>query len=402
MQRRGAVRLSGLRGAARAVATAQLVRAHGDRPVLAIVPTAKSSDAFAPDLRAALGEGESGGRVRVFPRHDTQPYERFSPQPFLVAQRMDVLYRWLATPPPGKAAEPPRSGPELPWSSAQASGAPDGRLLAGRRPARVAAAEAAPIVVAPWTALLLRVPSRDEVRARSVHLEVGQTLDRDALVEILLAAGYARMPLVEERGELAVRGGILDLFPPQRARPVRVELLGDEVESIREFDAASQRSLGALGSAVAPPPREILVERSRVIERSEAIRSLAASQRVPARAVDELLDSLLRGSLPPGVEALAPFLQARQESVLDFLPQDTLVVVDDPEAGRERLVRYALEMLENHDVALASGRVVAPPADLALSADALAAAIEARRPVCLDRLEMLDAPGARYQLRAAP
>ncbi|TFG94479.1 MAG: transcription-repair coupling factor, partial [Myxococcales bacterium] len=226
------------------------------------------------------------------------------------------------------------------------------------------------------------------------------TIDRDALVAILLAAGYARMPLVEERGEIAVRGGILDIFPPQRPRPVRIELLGDEVESIREFDPASQRSQEPLGAIVAPPPREILVERNRVIERSEAIRKLAAGQKIAPRSVDQLLDSLLRGSVPPGAEALAPFLQPHQESVLDFLPEDTLIVIDDPEAGRERLVRHALEMIENYDVAVASGRVVSPPADLALSADALVAAIEARRPVMMDRLEMLDATGERYQLRA--
>src|SRR5262245_31044064 len=364
--RGGAVRLLGLRGAARAVAVAHLARAQGERPVLVLVATSKACDAAVEDLRAALGEGESGGRVRVFPRHDTQPYERFSPQPFLVAQRMDVLYRWLATPAPGAATSEP-----------------------------------APIVVAPWTALALRVPSRDDVRARSVHLEVGQTIDRDALIEILLGAGYARMPLVEERGELAVRGGILDLFPPQRARPVRIELLGDEVESIREFDAASQRSLEALGHVVAPPPRELLVERSRVIERSEAIRELAARQKVAPRAVDQLLDSLLRGHVPPGAEALAPLLQPRQETVLDFLPADALVVVDDPEAGRARLARFALEAIENFDVALASGRVVSPPAELALGADELRAAIEARRPVHLDRLDLADAPGERYALRAS-
>jgi transcription-repair coupling factor (superfamily II helicase) len=394
MERRGTVRLAGLRGAARAVATAHLVRAHGERPVLVLVPTAKASDAFVADLRAALGEGDANRRVRVFPRHDTQPYERFSPQPLLVAQRMDVLYRWLATPPAARAGAEPASG------RARRS---ERRVRAAARPRLGAPApEPAPVVVAPWTALALRVPSRDDVRARSIHLEVGQTVDRDALVEVLLAAGYARMPLVEEPGELAVRGGILDLFPPPRARPVRVELLGDEIESIRDFDPASQRSLEACGHAVAPPPREILLDRARVIERSEAIRALAASQRVPARAVDQLLDSLLRGALPPGAEALAPLLQPRLETVLDFLPEDTLVVVDDPEAGRERMVRYWLEVLENFDLAVAGGRVVSPPAELALGADQLRTGIEARRPVHIDRLELRDAPGERYHLRASP
>ena len=150
-----------------------------------IVPTAKAGDAFVADLACALGETPGTGRLRAFPRYDTQPYERFSPQPFVVAQRMDVLYRWLAS------------------SSASAR------------------AEPAPIVVAPWTALAPRVPTRELVRGRTVHLELGQTIDRDALVATLVAAGYARMPLVEERGEIAVRGGILDVFPPHRAAPVR-------------------------------------------------------------------------------------------------------------------------------------------------------------------------------------
>ena len=371
MARQGTVRLSGLRGAARGVVAAQLVRAHGERPVLVLVPNAKASDAFLDDLRAALGEAAQGGRVRPFPRHDTQPYERFSPQPFLVAQRMDVLYRWLASPEPGNGAAAMR--------------------------------EPAPVVVAPWTALALRVPPRETVRARSVHLEVGQTLDRDALVEVLVAAGYQRMPLVEEPGELAVRGHILDLFPPQRERPLRVELLGDEVESIREFDPASQRSQQTLLYAVAPPPRELLLSRSYVIERSEALRELAASQKVAARAVDELVDALLRGHVPPGAEALAPLLQPGLETVFDFLPDDTLIIVDDPDAGRARLLRYAEEMLENFDVAVESGRVVSPPDALTLPADDLVRTVRERRPVQLERLEVEDGSSRvqSYTLRAS-
>jgi transcription-repair coupling factor (superfamily II helicase) len=366
-ERRRAVRITGLRGAARGVMGAHLVRAHGDRPVLFIAPTAKTADAFAADLRAALGEPGEGGRVREFPRHDTQPYERFSPQPFLVAQRMDVLYRWLASPCPTAGIAP----------------------------------EPAPVVVAPWTALAVRVPTRESVRARSVHLEVGQTIDRDALVAVLVAGGYTRMPLVEERGELAVRGGILDLFPPQRRRPVRVELLGDEVESIREFDAASQRSQGTLGYVVAPPPRELLLDRGLVIDRSAAIRNLAASQDVEPRAVDEFLNDLLRGHIPPGAEALAPLLRPSLETVFDFLPEDTWIVVDDPDAGRERLARYAADAFENFEVARASGRVVSPPPDLMLSPEALEERVRERRPVFFERLDVEDTVAAadRISLR---
>jgi transcription-repair coupling factor (superfamily II helicase) len=348
------VRLTGLRGAARAVVAAQLIDAFAGQPALLLVPNAKAGDALAADLRAALGEEASGGRVRTFPRYDTQPYERFSPQPFLIAQRMDVLYRWLASADPAQRRDPP------------------------------------PVVVAPWTALALRVPARDVVRGRCVHLEVGQTIDRDALIEQLVGGGYARMSLVEERGEFAVRGGIIDLFPPQRDHPIRVEMLGDEVESIREFDAASQRSRETLPYSVAPPPRELLVSRSLLIDRSEAIRDLARSQQIPNRDVDELLDSLLRGHIPPGAEALAPHLQPAVESVFDYLPADTLLLVDDPDAGHERLVRYAADCFENFEVARASGRVVSPPDELVLAPETLEQAVNDRNPVLLERLDIAD------------
>jgi transcription-repair coupling factor (superfamily II helicase) len=390
LARVGPVHLSGLRGAARAAVGAQLVRHHGERPVLFLAPHSKAADALVADLRIALGEkpSDQGGRVRPFPRHDTHDYDRFSPQPEVVAQRMDVLYRWLA-------AE--KGLPRTAHGSAAQAGVGPGegqRSAAGREPA--------PIVVAPWSALALRVPARSAVRARTVHLEVGQTVDRDALVGTLLGAGYTRMPIVEERGELAVRGSIVDVFPPQRALPVRIELSGDEVESLREFDPASQRSQGGLGHLVAAPPRELLVTRELVVERSDAIRALAGSQRVPPRAVDELLDQLLRGHLPPGVEAIAPLLQPALETVFEFLPEDTLIVVDDPTAGRERIAHHHGEMLGHFDAARSAHRLVSPPEEIALGADALVAAVAARRPVLLDRLDVFDADphSERYAVRA--
>ncbi len=350
----GVVRLTGLRGAARAVVAAHLLIDHCQRPALIVVPNAKLGDTFATDLQAALGEPAEGGRIRAFPRYDTQPYERFSPQPFLVAQRMAVLYRWLSSASPESREEP------------------------------------APIVIAPWTALAGRVPARDVVRARTVHLEVGQVIDRDALIATLVAAGYSRMSLVEERGEFAVRGGILDIFPPHRQFPIRVELLGDDLESIREFDAATQRSRDSLSYAVAPPPRELLLSRSLTIDRSEAIRELAREQQVPNRDVDELLDSLLRGHIPPGAEALAPLLQPSLETVFDYLPDDTMIFVDDPDAGRERLLRYTSDAFDNFDVAKESGRVVSPPGDLSLSPEELERGVTQRNPVWLERLDIAE------------
>jgi len=359
--RSGPLRVLGLRGSARAVVAAELIRQQRERAALVVVPSSKVADVFVSDLRTALGESGEASRVRLFPRHDTHPYERFSPQPFVTAQRMDVLYRWLHA----------GSGP------------------AARR-------EPAPLVVAAFTALAARVPSREAVRAHTLHLQLGQRIDRDALVKRLVASGYGRSPLVQERGELAVRGGILDLFPPQRERPVRVEFLGDEVESIREFDPASQRSERPLESAVAPPPHELLFDRALVVERTSALRELARSQRVPDRAVDELVDGLLRGFLPPGAEALAPLLQPALETVLDFLPRDALVLIDEPEPGQERLRSYVGDALEHFSSARASGRPACEPGELFVDPDALAGALAERAPVLFERQIVLDpVAGAR-------
>jgi transcription-repair coupling factor (superfamily II helicase) len=218
---RRSVRVAGLRGAARAVWVAQLARAHGRSP-------------------AARDRAEREGRRRV--RRRSRVRARRSAGHGAAARvpalRHAALRALLAAAVRGRAAH----GRAVRWLASANKGA---------------GAEPAPIVVAPWTALAPRVPTREHVRGRTVHLELGQTIDRDALVATLVGAGYARMPLVEERGEIAVRGGILDVFPPHRAAPVRIELLGDEVESIREFDPASQRSQTPLGHVVAPPPRDL-------------------------------------------------------------------------------------------------------------------------------------------------
>ncbi|MCU0670021.1 MAG: DEAD/DEAH box helicase, partial [Myxococcota bacterium] len=362
LARKRGVRVTGLRGAARAWAGAQLVRSTAT-PALFLAPDAKSADALLEDLRVFLGEPtpEEGGRVRPFPRPDTLPYDRFSPQTFVVSQRMDVLHRWA-------------SGPEN---------------VAGL------------VVVAPITALALRVPSRAALRARTRQITIGQWTDREELVADLVAAGYARMTIVEERGEIAVRGGIVDVFPPHAAKPLRIELLGDEVESIREFDAASQRSQERVGSVALPPPREILLDRDLLIERSAAIRAEAEAQGADARGTDEMLDALLRGTLPPGAESLAPWLQPELESVFDYLPGDALVVVEEPEAAFDRLARFGDEAAHGADAARAAGRVVAKPDALLVATDAIHHALARCNPVAIERLDVADDDdGARIAVRA--
>lgn len=351
-------RISGLAGAARAVAAARLIEAHPEVPVLVVCGDAKESDRMAADLGAALGEAveprqgaAAQNRLRAFPHPDTRPYDRFSPQPFVTAQRMDVMHR----------------------------------LAAGETPH--------PVVTAPWTALAWRTPSSAAIRSASLHIRRGETIDREALLFKLVRAGYTRQPVVEEAGEVAVRGGVIDLFPPQCERPLRIDLLGDVVESLREFDPVSQRSQAEVELLTAAPPRELLCNRELVVERADALRARAREFGVPAPTVEELLGTLLSGNLPPGAQALAGLLQPETGSLFDLLPENALIIAVDSEDGRERLERF-WDDTEQHYAALAEQgeHPLCPPAELLIETRKVEAELERHRAVHLVRLD-LQAPG---------
>ena len=352
------LRLTGLRGASNRVAASHLIRAHGERVVVYITPHSRSADSAIAALRGFLGERDGASRIRSYPRHDTLPFDRFSPQPFLVSQRMEVLHRLQ------RAA------------------------LAGASSAE----EPPPIIVAPRSALCLRVPSRELLVQSTLRISVGESLDRDVLVARLVGLGYQRMALVEEPGEVAVRGDIIDVFPPQLATPLRIELWGDEVDSIRSFDPASQRSQTKCATALLPPPRELLFDRDGVIDRSETIRAQAIAHRIPPAEIDELIGSLLRGHVPPGAESLAPLIQPSMESFFDYLPANALVILEEPEEGEARVELIFAEIEANHQATLGE-RLSVPLHDLLLAPKAIGEAIHQRHPVKLERFDIVDGAG---------
>ena len=342
-------RLTGLRGAANRVAASHLIRAHGDRPVLYITAHSRAADDAALALRGMLGEREDTSRIRAFPRHDTLPFDRFSPQPFLVSQRMEVLHLL-------------------------------DQALDGRE-------QASPIVIAPMAALALRVPARNLLRESTERISVGASLDRDLLAARLVGRGYQRMALVEEPGEIAIRGDIVDIYPPQLANPVRIELWGDEVDSIRSFDPASQRSQTKSATVLLPPPRELLFDRDGIVDCEPAIRENAAEQGVSMADVDRLIDSLLRGHLPPGAESLAPLIQPDQESFFAYLSEQVLVLLEEPEEAVAHLDEVFAEIESNH-LAAKGERLTVPIESLLLSTDEISNGLAGLDPIRLERLDI--------------
>jgi transcription-repair coupling factor (superfamily II helicase) len=316
------------------LALATLARERG-RAVLAVTSTGREADDLAATLRCLLPPDE----VAVYPGWETLPHERLSPRADTVGQRLAVLRR-LAHPSPDDATSGPLS-----------------------------------VVVAPVRAVLQpQVPGLGELAP--VQLRAGDSgRELGDIVGDLVAAGYARVELVEKRGDFAVRGGILDVFPPTEEHPLRVEFWGDEVEEIRYFKVVDQRSLEISEHGLwAPPCREVLL--------TPDVQERAAKVLAEHPELAELLEPISRGEAVEGMEALAPVLVERLTLVLGELPAGAQVVVCDPERVRTRaadLVRTSQEFLDaSWAVAAGGGRA---PVDLAAAslqdlADVRAAAVE--------------------------
>ncbi|MFF4651256.1 transcription-repair coupling factor [Streptomyces sp. NPDC001380] len=295
-----------------ALARSLAARAAGDRgrPVLAVTATGREAE----DLAAALRSLLPPDAVADFPAWETLPHERLSPRSDTVGRRLAVLRRIVHP-----RADDPAAGPVQ-------------------------------VVVAPVRSVL-QPQVRGLADLEPVALRRGEQHDLEEVARRLAAAAYQRVELVEKRGEFAVRGGILDVFPPTEEHPLRVEFWGDDVEEIRYFKVADQRSLEVAEHGLwAPPCRELLL--------TDAVRARAAELAAAHPELAEILDRIAEGIAVEGMESLAPVLVDDMELLLDVLPQGSVAVVCDPERVRTRaadLVATSQEFLQASWVAAASG-----------------------------------------------
>ena len=233
-----------------------------------------------------------------FPAWDCLPYDRVSPNPELVSERIATLARLL---------EP------------------------GRKPR---------ILLTTVNALIQRVPPRDAFRDASMVLRKGQDAPLEDIVRFLEANGYNRAGTVMEAGEYAIRGGIIDLFPAGEAEPVRLDLFGDTLETLRTFDPASQRSVGSRDSLVLRPVSEVPLDPASVSRFREAWRDLFGQ----AAANDPLYQTVSDGRRYLGIEHWAPLFHTHMETLLDYAP-DASVSLDHQ---AEEVLTARLEMIADH------------------------------------------------------
>jgi len=294
--------------------------AHAGHPVLAVTAT----DREAGELSAELADVLGAEVIAELPSWETLPHERLSPRADTVGRRLAVLRR-LAH---------PEEGP----------------------------ADAGPLqVVVTSVRSLIQPMLADLGDIAPVRLRVGQEQDFDAVLTRLADLAYTRVDMVDRRGEFAVRGGIIDVFPPTADHPLRVEFWGDEISEIRSFAVADQRTLAPADELYAPPCRELLL--------TDAVRAAAADlvAKAPPGPVAQLLDKIASGVPAEGMESLIPVLAGEQLALLtDAMPPGTHVLLADPERIRTRaadLVRTGQEFLEASWMVAAGGG--AAPVDVA-------------------------------------
>ncbi len=263
------------------MALAGLAAGSSRRPMLVAVPTSGEADRLARDLAVYLGDDQ----VFSFPAWETLPFERVSPSIEAMGNRLRTLWH----------VQDPARCPQ--------------------------------VVVAPIRALVQRLsPHVEEVDP--IVVGVGDQLDPQNLIVELVENGYRREPQVEHRGEVAIRGSIVDVFPSTADVPIRIDLWGDEVDRLTNFSVSDQRSTIDVAEAEIFPCRELLP--------SEEIRHRAAELVASAPWGREQWERLAEGQHFDGMESWLPWLSDDERVLPDLLGPDALIVLIEPRRMRDR------------------------------------------------------------------
>jgi transcription-repair coupling factor (superfamily II helicase) len=353
----GSKRVQGLQGGAHAWVLS-LIAERVQRPILIVVPGAPEAENLYDDLLFFLGADGAAEpfrtRLHLFPSWEVLPFENLSPHPENIAGRLEGLYKLVE--------------------------------------------ESAPILIATPAALMQRVLPREVLKRSYLYLVAGQDLARDALLEHLVQWGFHNVPLVEERGDFSVRGGIVDLFSPAYARPLRLEFDDDRLDSIREFNPSTQRTERLQEEMVLLPMKEFSLKGAGLDDSLRRLDQRAAELEVDRKEKNRLLESLRSGIPFPGLEFLVPYFSPALVPVFSYLPEQTLIWLDGADRVEAEVERFGRVAWERNQNAGEEHRLVAPAETLYLNEhqwrDALA-------PFSLVQGEALTVMAASDQAQAA-
>lgn len=306
---------TGLGQAERAYVTACL-GSELQKTIIVVLPGLKTCEEFCDSLR--FFSDARTPEIILFPAYNILPFKRTSYNNDTAAQRIHTLYLLGAG-----------SGPK--------------------------------IVVTPVETLLQRLIPRKTLWDYAELLMCGEETDRDDLVAKLHSGGYTHVTLVEDYGEYSVRGGIIDIFSPMYSEPLRIELVGDIVDSIRFFLSATQRTTGNLTDAIILPAREAVLEKSRLSEMVLRIRQMVGENGLSQKNAEEFIDRIRREGVFPGIESLLPLIYSSLDSFFDYVPKDAFWI----QSGAGEIEKAALfaedQAVKNYVTASQDDRLCVDP-----------------------------------------
>nr|CAX84069.1 Transcription-repair coupling factor [uncultured bacterium] len=267
---------------------------HATGPVVVITGTTTRAESLYREMLFFADHRSPPLTLLPLPAWETLPFERLSPYGPIMGERIRALFRLTQT---------AGSGPVT-------AGDAEGHALTT-------------LITTP-AALMRRTVPHQYLATHGLSVSKGDQLNIAALRHFLSSAGYRNATQVEEPGEYAIRGGIVDFFPPGHDDPVRLELFGDEVETLRLFDPVTQRSTDRIQSVQALPVSEVILTEETIRDFRSGFRQthgIGASE-------DELYKQLSRGEKSPGMEQYLPFFYQSAETVFDYLPPETLFLLD--------------------------------------------------------------------------
>jgi transcription-repair coupling factor (superfamily II helicase) len=320
--------------------------------VVAVVDEAERAPALAQDLRyhlAASSRGKSRGSVLNFAPYDFGPYDELIPDRNSIMERTGVLF--------------------------QLTLGADWRFL-------VAEAEA----------VLRKLIPRAEFESACTPIAVGDRLDRDALRQCLENGGYHHSPLVEEPGTFAMRGSLVDVFPPYLAKPVRIDMFGPDIEKLRLFDPATQASAGEIEEFWVHPVRLALLpgDGDRRREAADRLRALSDSVNQPTRRTEQMIEDLLTGRALVGAQRFEPAFHPLLGSLLDYLPKNAVVCLDNPTGVRLAWQKVGSALAGEFERRRASLEPVFPPEQHVVSRDKAESFLQGRRLIFAHRLAVVE------------
>lgn len=343
---RARLAFGGLWGSSKAYMAA-LIRRQVAAPCLIITPSQKRAEELFEDLRFFQRVGllpVAPEQIHLYSQWNVAPYEHESPHREIVSERLTVLDK-----------------------------------LTERQNI---------LIVAPVEAVMHKTLPRKALSAFTLYIGAGEALSREGLAAQLVDTGYKHAPLVENRGEFSMRGGILDVFPAFGEHPLRIEFFGDEVESLRAFDPTTQRSTEKLEMITVLPGRELVISEKTAAAAKRNIDARVAEIGASLSSLKALMNHIEEKIFFPGIEWYAAYFHDGLESLFDYLAPETLMLLDEPADIADISRKFDAFIQKEYRQTEEKGYPLPAPESIFLTPDALQEAFARHRQIALQLLNV--------------